>query len=227
LLLTDAVRRPPRGDRHLSQEYLALLDRALGAEAPDSGIRAARLALPDLAPSPAARAAAAALLEREGVRAPYVVLGPGAVFGPAKRWPEERYAEVGRRLAARGHAVLVCGAASERETCERVAAAIGPAALPLAARTDLPVQTALCAGAALALCNDSGLAHVSAAAGAPTVVIFGSTSSAWTAPLGRRVRVLQDAPVCSPCFQRDCRIGFLCLTAVTVERVARACEEAA
>src|SRR5206468_3505619 len=81
-------------------------------------------------------------------------------------------------------------------------------AVALAGATSLPVQAALCAIASLAVCNDSGLAHLAAAVGTPTVVIFGSTSSAWSAPLGARVRVVQRAPVCSPCFQRHCRIGY-------------------
>jgi heptosyltransferase-2 len=97
----------------------------------------------------------------------------------------------------------------------------------IAGETDLLTQAGLCARATLAVCNDSGLAHLAAATGAPTVVIFGSTSSAWTAPLGRRVRVVQRPPVCSPCFQRACRIGYGCLTRIEVAAVERACAEVA
>src|SRR5207244_11865215 len=69
--------------------------------------------------------------------------------------------------------------------------------------------------------------HLAAAVGTPTVVIFGSTSSAWSAPLGPRVRVVQRAPVCAPCFQRTCVIGYRCLTAIAVADVERACREVA
>jgi heptosyltransferase-2 len=58
-------------------------------------------------------------------------------------------------------------------------------------------------------------------------VLFGSTSSAWTAPLGPRVAVVQRAPVCSPCFQRTCRIGYRCLEAIEVDAVERACRQVA
>jgi heptosyltransferase-2 len=122
-------------------------------------------------------------------------------------------------------AVLVCGVASERETCEDVAAAIGAQARSLAGVTSLPAQAALCARATLTVSNDSGLAHLAAATGAPTVVVFGSTSSAWTAPLGPCVRVVQRAPVCSPCFARDCAIGYACLAAVQVGMVTSAAGE--
>lgn len=216
-LLTHSFRRPARGEIHLSREYLALA-KPLGVH---ETWPAPRLAVP-----PAAAGRAEAMLERVGVQAhPVVVLGPCASFGPAKRWGAERFAALGRELAGRGHVVLVCGAASERALCETVTRAIGDGAISLAGETDLPLQAALFARAALAVCNDSGLAHLAAATGAPTVVIFGSTSSAWTAPLGDRVRVVQRAPVCSPCFQRTCRIGYRCLTAIEVGDVARACAE--
>jgi heptosyltransferase-2 len=150
------------------------------------------------------------------------LLGPGAIYGPAKRWDAARYAELARRLVARGCAVLVCGAPSEVETCEHIARAAGVRSV--AGTTDLLTQAGLCARAAVVVCNDSGLAHLAAAVGAPTVALFGSTSSAWTAPLGPRVRIVQHAPVCSPCFQRTCRIGYPCLTAITVDEVERACQ---
>jgi heptosyltransferase-2 len=123
--------------------------------------------------------------------------------------------------------VLVCGAANDRAQAEAVAGEIGAHARSLAGTTSTEEQLALCAGAAGTICNDSGLAHLAAASGAPTVVIFGSTSSAWTAPLGPRVAIAQRAPVCSPCFQRTCAIGYRCLTAVEVEHALRAWESLA
>ena len=216
-LLTHAFLRPARGELHLSAEYLAL-GGPLGAAAGP---------LPALEPPPEARERAAELLSRRGLKgAPYAILGPGASYGPAKRWAAERFAALGRALAGRGLGVLVCGNGAERELCLNVAAEVGGGALALAGETDLGLQAGLCEGTAVAVCNDSGLAHLSASTGAPTVVIFGSTSSAWTAPLGPRVRIVQRAPVCAPCFRRTCRIGYRCLTAVEVGEVWRACAEA-
>jgi len=216
LLLTCAVRRPERGDLHLSREYLQLA----------AALEAREVPLPGLGVDEAAVREAAALLARVGVEErPFAILGPGAAYGPAKRWSGGRFAALGRQLAGRGLAVLMCGAASEREVCEDVAAAIGAPARSLAGVTSLPVQAALCARAALTVSNDSGLAHLAAATGAPTVVVFGSTSSAWSAPLGPRVRVVQRAPVCSPCFARDCAIGYVCLSAVEVAMVTSAAGE--
>jgi heptosyltransferase-2 len=215
-LLTHAVRRRARGDRHLSGEYLQLA----------AALEAREVPLPELAVDAGAVREAGALLAREGLEGlPFAVLGPGAAYGPAKRWSAERFAALGRQLAARGQAVLVCGAASEREACEPVRAGVGACARLLAGATSLPVQAALCARATLTVSNDSGLAHLAAATGAPTVVVFGSTSSAWTAPAGTRVRVVQRAPVCSPCFARECAIGYACLAAVEVAMVTSAAGE--
>ncbi len=218
VLLTRSMRRVARGERHLSDEYLDL-GRALGIE---------ETAVPLLEPRADAVRAARALLDARGVRSRRIaILGPGAAYGPAKCWGEARFAELGAALARDGWSVLVCGAPAERNTAETVARGAGAASRVLAGDTDLETQAALCALAGLAVCNDSGLAHLAAAVGAPTVAIFGSTSSAWTAPLGPRVRVIQRAPVCSPCFERTCRIGYRCMTAIGVDDALAACRAVA
>jgi heptosyltransferase-2 len=217
-LLTHALPHPARGEMHLSDEYL-VLGRVIGAR---SGT------VPDLAlPSRAFEQADSLCRHSRIASSGFVVLGPGARYGPAKRWGSARFAALGRHLASGGQRVLVCGGGDERAICAEVAGEIGAGATSLAGKTDLLTQAALCARASLTVCNDSGLAHLSGGLGTPTVVIFGSTSSAWTAPLGPRVRVVQHAPVCSPCFQRRCRIGYRCLAAVQVGTVARACAELA
>jgi heptosyltransferase-2 len=217
-LLTHALRRPPRGDLHLSEEYLALGSLIGAGPVPVPALRANR--------DGEERAEALLARHRLGGR-PLALLGPGAIYGPAKRWEAARFAALARRLAAAGLAVLVCGTRDDRPAAEEVAAGAGADVVAIAGDTDLATQTALCARATLAVCNDSGLAHLCAACGAPTVTIFGSTSPAWTAPLGGRTAVVQRSPVCSPCFRRTCAIGYRCLTGVSVGDVAKACAEVA
>src|SRR5262249_41073058 len=135
------------------------------------------------------------------------------------------FAAMGRTLAEAGLVSLVCGTKAERDACDEVARAIGPGAHSLAGDTGLPELAGLCARARLAVCNDSGLAHLAAQLGCPTVVVFGSTSSAGPAPLGPSVRAGERAPVCPPCFQRTCAIGTVCLTGIPPHRVASACRE--
>ena len=209
-LLTHALRRGARGDRHLSRAY-AELGASLGI--------VPRVLLPVLPVGDAERDAAARLLGLPP-GTPYALLAPGASYGPAKRWPSARFAEAGRSMAGQGWKLFACGGAGEREACDEVAAACG--AVSLAGRTTLPVMAALCAGARAVVSNDSGMAHLAGAVGATTVAVFGSTSAAWTAPLGAKVAVAQRPPVCAPCFARTCRIGYRCLDAVTVDDVLAA-----
>lgn len=204
LLLTDALTRPARGETHLSREYLAIAARAGASEVP-----VPRLIVPDHPTASADSSRRTALL------------APGAVYGSAKRWPESRFSDLGRELTRRGLHVRICGGSADLPVCERVAAHI-PGAELLAGRTSLQAQAALCAAAEVVVSNDSGMAHLAAAVGSATVAIFGSTCSSWTAPLGPRVRVVQRAPVCAPCFQRTCTIGLPCLTRIEVREVLAA-----
>ena len=207
-LLTHVLPRSARGERHLSDEFLEL----------GSVLGLREVAVPLLVPTADGRAAAASALVQAGVGegAPYAVLGPRSAYGPAREWFPARFAEAGRALTARGLRVVVCGTAAEADTCDAVARGAGAGAVSLAGRTTLPALVALVAGARLALCNDSGLAHVAAATGAPTLQIYGSAASGWTAARGPHVRILHRAPVCSPCWRRHCVIGTRCLDAVSV-----------
>src|SRR6266545_1436024 len=123
LLLTRALRRGPCGERHLSDEYLEL-GQVMGASA---------CAVPPLAVADQARAAAHELLRARGAgEGRAVMLGPGAIYGPAKRWAAERFVELGRWLAGEGGQVLVCGGPGERELCDQVARQVGACAVALA-----------------------------------------------------------------------------------------------
>lgn len=212
-LLTHASERASRGDRHQSDEFLDLAARL--------GVRASTPPL--LRPSPSGRLEA----ERVGAEAglapgtPFAIMGPRSAYGPAREWFPERFAAVARALGERGLRVLVCGVASEAAACDAVVRGSGGVALSLAGRTSLPALLGLAARARLALCNDSGLAHLAAASGAPTIQIYGSAASGWTAARGPHVRIVHEAPVCSPCWQRTCSIGTACLEAVTVAMVLR------
>jgi heptosyltransferase-2 len=79
-------------------------------------------------------------------------------------------------------------------------------------------------GAEVVVGNDSGPVHLSAALGVPTVSIFGSTSPEWTAPRGKRSKVVASEIKCSPCFKRECPIYDYakCYDDISVERVFKA-----
>ncbi|HSK26171.1 MAG TPA: glycosyltransferase family 9 protein [Jiangellales bacterium] len=115
-----------------------------------------------------------------------VVLHPGAAFA-SRRWPAERFAAVGRALAADGQHVVVTGTSSERPLAARVAALAGlPGESVLAGRTGILQLAALVAAARLVVCGDTGTAHLATAFGTPSVVLFGPvTPASWGPPRDR------------------------------------------
>ena len=116
---------------------------------------------------------------------PFVGVLPGAARGPSKRWPPDRFASVAARLAEEnGCRVLVLGTRAERDLCEGMAHAAGPAAVSLAGETSLRDVACLLSLCRVVLCNDSGGMHLAAAAGTRVVAVFGMTDPETTGPLG-------------------------------------------
>lgn len=206
--LTRRVPRRPRGERHLEEEYLDLA-RAVGGVA----LPARRLEV-----SRDAKARADVLLG--DARSP-LVLAPGARYGPAKRWSPTRFTQVAR--AWRGPVVLV-GDEFDVEEAIAISQALEWRALNLAGKTDLPTLAAVLARAAVIVSNDSGVAHVAAALGRPTIVVFGSTDPRWTAPRGEHVTAIWDRVRCAPCFRTRCPYedSYACLRIVESNRVIEA-----
>jgi heptosyltransferase-2 len=74
----------------------------------------------------------------------------------------------------------------------------------------------------VAVSNDTGAAHVSAALGVPTVTIFGPTEEFATHPIGSSVRTVRRPVDCSPCMLKDCPIDHRCMTNISVGDVLAA-----
>lgn len=120
---------------------------------------------------------------------PVVAMAPGAV-GPGKAWPPEFYAELARRLTARDVGVWVLGGPNEASIAAEIAAAGGPLVRDLTGN-DLGNAIIALKAASAAVTNDSGLMHISAAIGTPTVAIFGPTSPRLWAPLNPLAAILE------------------------------------
>jgi len=139
-----------------------------------------------------------------------VALMPGAEYGVAKRWPAAHFGELAATLAGAGADVVVLGSAKERTIGDEVVAAAGHARVRnLCGQTALADVVDLLSAADVAISNDSGLLHVAAAAGAPVVAIYGSSSPAFTPPLTDSAAVVWLKLECSPCFERECPLGHL------------------
>ncbi|HWX50474.1 MAG TPA: glycosyltransferase family 9 protein [Roseomonas sp.] len=153
-----------------------------------------------LAPAPrpvvwfdeADRARAEAVLPGEG---PFVALGPSANW-PGKVWPPERFVALFQALTAPegplpgARPVVLAGpGGTEAGMAAPVLRAL-PGAVDLVGRLALPEAAAVLARCALFVGNDSGLMHLSAAAGAPTLGLFGPTQASEYAPVGPRAQAV-------------------------------------
>jgi heptosyltransferase-2 len=147
-----------------------------------------------------------------------VALAPGSV-GVSKRWT--RYPEAARLLVERGLEVWVVGGPAEKALAQEIVAAAGsgtgsgpgtvggPGVRDLTG-TDLRNGVLAMAAAGVAIANDSGLMHIAAALGTPTMGIFGPTSPYLWAPLnGLAATVVQNksALACQPCQSTICKMN--------------------
>lgn len=181
-----------------------------------------------IAPGPEAEAARLIPAGR-----PVLGLGPTANW-PPKTWPAENFAALTERLTAPdgilpGARIAVFGAAWERGNADRVLGALpAGSAIDLVGRIGLDTVAACLARCALYVGNDSGLMHIAAAAGVPTLGLFGPSPAVHYAPWGPHAAVAQtEIPyqdlVGAPGF--DHRADTNLMESLSVAAVARAADE--
>jgi heptosyltransferase-2 len=216
--------KPVSGLAHQVHDYLALAA-AMGAKAEllaprlylnEADIRTAKSQLMPAAPS--------SLF--------WCALNPGAEYGPAKRWPADRFAAAAAQISrATGCGWIITGGKADAEPAMRINHALSRAKVPhtfnLAGRTSLHQLCAIFNLSRLVLTNDTGPMHVAAAVGTPVVVPFGSTSPDLTGPglpeqSPSAHALLRSAAPCSPCYLRECPIDFRCMLGISVEEIVKA-----
>ena len=158
-----------------------------------------------------------------------LVLAHGASW-PNKLWPERFWMRLAQQAAAAGMRPLLPWLGPERARAERIAAAVAEAAVCPPMNMADALQRVARARAVVGV--DSGLAHFAAAAGRPTVMVFGPTDPRLTGCQGARARNLSASFACAPCLARGCRYrgrgdqrASPCLDDVPPERVWRALTE--
>ncbi|MBX3294832.1 MAG: glycosyltransferase family 9 protein [Acidobacteria bacterium] len=135
----------------------------------------------------------------------FVLLHPSTAF-VTKQWPAENFARLAEHLAERGLAAVAVASKSESGVLDELVARSN---VPVTTFDDLslPEITALASRAKIFVGNDSGIAHISAAVGTPTLVIFGSSNRDHWRPWG-------DSPSetvfeefdCQPCPGYRCEV---------------------
>jgi predicted lipopolysaccharide heptosyltransferase III len=156
-----------------------------------------------LGTSPAAAEAVNQRLAAAGLAGQKIALiHPAAAF-ETKRWPVENFARVAEFVADRGFAPVAIAARHETQIINDL---LGAASVRIVSfDLSLPEVTALAARSQLFVGNDSGIAHIAAAVGTPSVVIFGSSNVAAWRPWNRAAAevVFEEMP-CQPCH------GYFC-----------------
>jgi heptosyltransferase-2 len=171
--------------------------------------------------SDARKGEAEKLLHAYGVHEgePVVILCPGSINSRAKRWPAEAYASLGDRLIESKRQVVLIGSPNEVDVSNAVTSRMQQRPIVLTGKTSVDQVTALLSLVDLVVTNDTGPAHIAAALGRPTLVIFGPTNPLTTRPFAPQAEILRHPPDCAPCMLRDCPIDHRCMTAITVDEV--------
>ena len=149
----------------------------------------------------------------------WLAVAPGANW-PPKTWPAARFAELIAQVSDRFDGVVLLGGPDDRERCEAIGLTLTLPSVDLAGRTDLLQAAAVLGRCRAFVGNDSGLGHMAAAVGLPTVTVFGpgrperyhpwGPCSIWRVSETGHIEDLAAAPVAAAlCELLDCRAPVL------------------
>jgi len=156
---------------------------------------------------------------------PFIIIAPGAAYGPSKMWPKEYYKELASNLVKKGFAVIVVGSLKEKKVGDFINNG-KKEVYNFCGKTDLTEVAGIFSLAKAVISNDSGLMHLAAALKVPQIAIFGSTDPEKTGPLNKKARVLKVDLSCSPCFKRTCKYGhYNCLKLISPNEVLETLEK--
>ncbi len=160
-------------------------------------------------------------------------INPGSIYGSAKRWLPERFAELGDELVERiyKHSELsavrcvLIGGKGEDRLGAYIARRMRTQPIVLSGKTTIPELVAVLKRCAMLVTNDTGPMHVAQALGVPVVALFGSTDPETTGPVGETSCVIREQVRCSPCLLRACPIDHRCMSQISTDRVVKSVME--
>jgi heptosyltransferase-2 len=170
-------------------------------------------------------------LREAGIGASDFVIGinPGSIYGGAKRWIPERFAEVAERLGqtlrqtrAQDVSAMIVGGKGEEALGRDIAARLSLRSVVLSGATTVRELMAAVKRCGLFLTNDTGPMHIASAMGVPMVAVFGPTDWRTTSPYGSAHALVRTPVECAPCMLRECPIDHRCMTGVSVDQVYEA-----
>lgn len=221
-LLSESILRPDRATLHHTVYYQELVKGIVHSGGKDRS--------PQLFLSPEVKHACARQFPEVFFPSEDLIIGmnPGSVYGSAKRWIPERFAEVGDRLVERltkewpGTPIVRCvliGGKGEEALAQDIAGRMRYEPIVLSGRTTIQELMGVLTRCSVLVTNDTGPMHVAQALGIPVAAIFGSTDPSTTSPHGQSSGVVTASVRCAPCLLRACPIDHRCMTQVSVEQV--------
>ncbi len=151
-------------------------------------------------------------------------IGPGAIYGEAKRWPKEKYLKLINALSGAYKArIFIFTGPGEKALANWFKGKVHNSYVIFIDHSLLSEVMGLIKKCSLFIGNDSGLIHIASALNIKSISLFGSTSPKWTAPYGGNNIILYKQISCSPCFARVCNLGhYSCLNSISVKDVMNA-----
>lgn len=175
-----------------------------------------------------------ALLSIEGKLTEFGVPGPEpaiALIHPStafftKRWPAENFARTAEFLTGKGFKIVAVGSRNESKVLDDLKL-VSTAPITTFDDLTLPEITALASKARIFVGNDSGIAHIAAAVGTPSVVIFGSSNrDHWRPWTDAPNEIVFNEFACQPCPGYECKeFGEpRCILSISTDSVAESVE---
>lgn len=174
----------------------------------------------ELSVSPERKAEARRMLAENAVdlSKKIVAFAPGSTNSRAKRWQTESFAELNDQILSKLNAnVILIGSPDELNISLEIEEKSKIKPIIITGKTTLGEITAILSVCNLLVSNDTGSAHISAALGTKTLVIFGPTNPRTTQPWNSEI--IYKKVECSPCMLRDCPIDHRCMTRISAQEV--------
>lgn len=155
-----------------------------------------------------------------------VAINPGASC-VSKIWGADKFAGAADILNEKyGAKIVVVAGCADKARGDKVAALMKSGCVNLSGKTSVAELASLLRRAKLFISNDSGPVHIACAVGTPVVAVFGRSDRGLSprrwGPTGVRDIVLHKDVGCDECLAHNCKLGFKCLEAVTVDEVLAA-----
>lgn len=204
-------------DRHITDQYLRIAGASFDLE-----FRCLQLKT-DVCTRPADDAEAELLVKRYREGGPVILIHTGTTW-QTKFWHESGWIELGRKVmfSFPGSVLLFSwGNDSERSVVERITTALGKQAVQLE-KLSIMRLAALVKKVNLVMGGDTGIVHLAAASGTPTVSYYRSSDGLRSGPRGEQHAIIQAPMPCARCFLTRCDKDVECRESITPELLLQA-----